>query len=114
MSIYEVNDLSFAIRQSIGVFYIDRQWALNLFDKIIKLYPKEFIKRIRKSDVTLGIILMDGTTINFVRACEASRGLCFSKVIMQNGINQEMIKSVILPTFKHMNKQPMIFNSMLL
>lgn len=105
-----MNTLTYMLSQSIGIYYKDFDWASRLFDRIVEHYPQEYFaeRGIRKSKLNMRIDFKDGTTIRFVRASESARGCCFSKIIMQPDIDEEIIRCVIYPTLKHQNKRIMI------
>ena len=44
-------------------------------------------------------------------ASESARGYCFSKIIMQPGIDEEIIRDIICPTLKDQNRRIMIFKN---
>lgn len=86
--------------QKIGIFYRDNKWAEKMFNKIYDYYRSlDMIDRV----FYLAIRLKDGSEIIFVRAAENARGYCFSKVILQQGIDNELIDCVIRHTLKHMS-----------
>lgn len=86
--------------QRIGIFYRDSKWAAEMFDKIYNYYHSlDMIDR----TFYLAIRLKDDSEIIFVRAAENARGYCFSKVILQQGIDKELIDCVIRRTLKHMS-----------
>lgn len=105
-------DLSFALQQNIGIYYQTREWADKIFDSIVESYPKKYIKQIRKSkDIDFRcIVLEDGSIIRFIGARESSRGFCFSKIIIEPGIDREIIETIIYPSLKHQNRLVMVYD----
>ena len=105
--------LTFMLRQSIGIYYKDFDWASRLFNRIIEYYPKEYLveRGIKKNKNNLRIEFKDGSVIKFVYANESSRGYSFSKIIMQPGIDEEIIRDIICPTLKDSNRRIMIFKN---
>ena len=86
--------------QRIGIFYRDSKWAAEMFDKIYDYYHSlDMIDRVFR----LAIRLKDNSEIIFVRAAENARGHHFSKVILQQGIDEELINCVIKHTYKRMS-----------
>lgn len=107
-------DLTFALSQQIGVYYKTKEWAYQVFDKIVNHYPLEWFEErgIRKSKDPSNCCLLfkDGSSIRFRPAIESSRGSCFSKIIIEPDIDEEIVNCVIRPTLKHMNREVMIFS----
>ena len=96
-----MDNLQSMLCQRIGIFYSDNKWAKKIFSKTHDYYRSlDMIDRINS---TAMIRLKDNTEIVFVRAAENARGHCFSKVILQPGIDKELIDRVIRPTLKHMS-----------
>ena len=86
--------------QRIGVFYRDKKWAAEMFNKIYDYYHSlDMIDRV----FHLAIRLKDNSEIIFVKAAENARGHCFSKVILQQEIDKELTDCVIRRTLKHMS-----------
>lgn len=95
-----MNSLQQMLCQRIGIFYKDNKWAAEMFNKIYDYYHSlDMIDRVFR----LAIRLKDNSEIIFVRAAENARGYCFSKVILQQGIDKELIDCVIRRTLKHMS-----------
>lgn len=105
--------LTFMLRQSIGIYYKDFDWASRLFNRIMEYYPQEYFaeRGIKKNKNNLRIEFKDGSVIRFVYANESSRGYSFSKIIMQPGIDEEIIRDIICPTLKDQNRGIMIFKN---
>ena len=96
-----MDNLQLILCQEIGIFYRDKKWAEKIFNKINDYYHSlDMIDRIYGTTM---IRLKDNTEIFFVRAAENARGYCFSKVILQPGIDKELINCVIRPTLKDMS-----------
>ena len=102
--------LQYALGQSIGIYYKNREWKDDMFYKIKDYYTMDFIEYIRNSRYEAKILLKDGTTIKFVDANTNSRGSCFSKIILEPEIDDEVIRARILPTLKHQNRNVMIIS----
>ena len=100
--------LQYVLSQSIGIFYKNSDWMEDIFYKIKDFYTMEFIQYITNSKNGGKILLKDGTSITFVNADTNSHGGCFSKIILEPGINEEIIKARILPQLKHQNRRAMI------
>jgi len=101
-----MNNLQQMLCQRIGIFYRDNKWAAEIFNKIYDYYHSlDMIDRIYGTTWSSPetIRLKDNTTIVFVRAAENARGHCFSKVILQQEIDKELIDCVIKHTLKHMS-----------
>lgn len=94
------NVLRQILSQKIGVFYKDREWTYKIFDQIIEEYPSDYIFRCRHSSSDMSIQFTDGTEVRFVLATESCKGQCFSKVIMQPGIDEDIVNSIIRPQLK--------------
>lgn len=103
-----MNALQYALSQSIGVYYKNRKWKDDMFYKIKDYYPVDFIEYFMNSQYETKILLKDGTTIRFVDANTNSRGSCFSKIILEPEIDDEVIRVRILPTLKHQNRNVMM------
>lgn len=101
------NDLRFILSQKIGIFYLSHSWGKRMFNNILDFYPKEYIFRVRIHGSNPEIYLKDGTEILFMPAKEYTRGYCFSKIILQEGIDKDFIKCVIKPQLKHLNRKIM-------
>lgn len=103
---YTMTNLQLILRQKIGIFYRDKKWAEKIFNKIYDYYHSlDMIDRIYGTTWSNSkmIRLKDNTEIVFVRAAENARGHCFSKVILQPGIDEELINCVIKHTLKDMS-----------
>ena len=95
-----MDNLQQMLCQRIGIFYKDNKWAEEMFNKIYDYYSSlDMIDRV----FYLAIRLKDNSEIIFVRAAENARGYCFSKVILQPGIDKELINCVIRHTLKDMS-----------
>ena len=105
--------LTFMLSQSIGIYYKDFDWASRLFNRILEYYPQEYLaeRGIKKNKNNLRIEFKDGSVIRFIHASESAKGCCFSKIIMQPGIDEEIIECIICPTLKHQNRRIMIFKN---
>ena len=105
--------LTFMLRQSIGIYYKDFDWASRLFNRIVEYYPQDyFVERgIKKSKNNPRIEFKDGSIIRFVYANGSSRNYHFSKIIIQPGIDEEIIRCIICPTLEHQDKRIMIFKN---
>jgi hypothetical protein len=102
--------LQYALSQSIGIYYKNYRWKDDMFYKIKDYYTMDFIEYIGNSRYEAKILLKDGTTIKFVDANTDSRGSCFSKIILEPEIDDEVIRARILPTLKHQNRNVMIIS----
>lgn len=86
------------LRQRIGIFYKDEEWKRKIFDEIADYYRSlDMINFLSYAMWDTKIVLKDGTTIYFVRAEGRSKGQRFSKVIIQSGVEQSIIDTVIRP-----------------
>ena len=95
-----MNNLQQMLCQRIGIFYKDNKWAAEMFNKIYDYYRSlDMIDRVFSSAMRL----KDNSEIIFVRAAENARGHCFSKVILQQGIDKELIDCVIRHTYERMS-----------
>lgn len=102
--------LQYALSQSIGIYYKNCKWKDDMFYKIKDHYTMDFIEYLSNSKYEAKILLKDGTTIRFVNANTNSRGYCFSKIILEPEIDDEVIRARILPTLKHQNRNAMIIS----
>lgn len=86
--------MNYLIRQ-IGIFYYNKEWAKQLFDTILHEIPPETINKY--SSKYLQIAFKDGSCLNFVNANIPARGRKFSEIYIQDGIDVEIYRYVILP-----------------
>ena len=93
-----MDELQGILSQRIGIFYKTQKWKKEVFDKIAEYYRSiDMIDFLNYSIWYTRIVLKDETTICFVDANTQSKGLRFSKVIIQQGVNQQIIDTVIKP-----------------
>lgn len=86
------------LSQKIGIFYKTQKWKKEIFDKIAEYYRSiDMIDFLTYSIWDARIVLKDGTTIYFVDANTRSKGQRYTKVIIQQGVNQQIIDTVIRP-----------------
>lgn len=93
-----MDELQSILCQRIGIFYKDEKWKRKIFDEIADYYRSlDMIDFLRYAMWDARIVLKDGTTICFVRAEGQSKGRRFSKVIIQSGVEQSIIDTIIKP-----------------
>lgn len=84
--------------QRIGIFYKNKKWKRKMFDEIADYYRSlDMIDFLTYAMWDAKIVLKDGTTICFVRAEGRCKGQRFSKVIIQSGVDQSIIDTIIKP-----------------
>lgn len=84
--------------QRIGIFYKDEEWKRKIFDEIADYYRSlDMIDHLSYAMWDAKIVLKDGTRICFVRAEGRCRGQRFNKIIIQSGVEQPFIDTVIRP-----------------
>lgn len=107
-----MDTLTFGLSQQIGIWYKESDWMFRIFDDIIKHYPPDWFteRGIIRSIRGCYLSFKDGSTIKFVRANENERGHCFSKVIIQPGIDHDFVRQYIMPSLKHGNRKIMVLN----
>ncbi len=97
-----MDELQGILSQKIGIFYKTQKWKKEMFNKIAEYYRSiDMIDFLTYSIWDARIVLKDKTTIYFVDASTRSKGLRFSKVIIQQGVNQQIIDTVIKPCILH-------------
>ena len=101
--------ISRILRQKILVVYRDNEWKNKIFNKILALYPIDTITKHRLTAYNSYIELVDGTTIRFVYANEHIRGIKANKIIVQNGIDEEILNKVVRPALICLPMMGMIF-----
>lgn len=89
-----MNDLSTILRQRILIVYHDIEWRDEMFSKVLDSYPHDMINKMIKSRCGCWIELVDGTTIRFAYASDASRGIRANKIIAQPGIDETFLYTV--------------------
>lgn len=103
-----MNISDFITYQGIGIYYKNREWAENLFIKIVDGLPKEVIKVSIISKYNLYIELKEGTYIRFVSVDSKARGYRFTKMFLEPGIDKEYYDCIIRPYLRPNN--PIILN----
>ena len=93
-----MDELQNILCQRIGIFYKDEKWKRKIFDEIADYYRSlDMIDHLSYAMWDAKIFLKDGTTIYFVRAEGRRKGQRFSKVIIQSGVEQPIIDTIIKP-----------------
>lgn len=93
-----MEDLQYILSQKIGIFYKNQKWKKEMFDKIAEYYRSlDMIESLTYATWDARIVLKDETTIYFVDANARSKGQRYSKVIIQQGVDQQIIDTVIRP-----------------
>lgn len=93
-----MKELQYILCQKIGVFYKNQKWKKEMFDKIAEYYRSlDMIDFLMYGTWDARIVLKDKTTIYFVDANTRSKGQRYSKVIIQQGVDQQIIDTVIRP-----------------
>jgi len=92
-------DIQFELTQRIGVYYIDEEWKRKIFDQIYNYYKSiDFVEHSYYSRGNSTIELKDGSLIHFIPANVNSRGMRHTKVLLQSGIDKQIIDYIIKPT----------------
>lgn len=93
-----MDKLQYILCQRIGIFYKDEKWKGKIFDEIADYYRSlDMIDHLSYTMWDARIALKDGTVIYFVRAEGRRKGQRFNKVIIQSGVEQSIIDTIIKP-----------------
>lgn len=83
--------------QNIGIFYKDKEWAENILKQCYNFLPKEIIDKYSLNNRHSFMTLKYGTSIHCVPANDSSKGYRWDKVIVQNGISDDIYNTIIRP-----------------
>lgn len=106
MTIIVVMGLKNNMNNTIGIFYLTRQWAENTFRKILEIIPRDSIRYFIDNKYKMSIVLKDGSCIEFfqvnnkIRDNDKIRGKRCNKIYYQDGISHEVIKTEISPLWR--------------
>lgn len=92
-----MNNIGVLFSQKIGIFYKDKEWAEDILRKYYDSIPKEIVDKYALNNGRDFIILKNGTFIQCVPANDSSRGYRWDKVIVQNGISDDICDIIIRP-----------------
>ena len=96
--------------RNIGIWYRDKDWAEELFNKIYEEYPRYSIFRIYKNSLTLKLV--DGTLIRFFDQNDLRHsGIALTDSYIQEGVNFKLIQERICAVTKYGAKGLYIINS---
>lgn len=83
--------------RKIGFFYKNREWAEEIFNKIVESTDGELIERMVKSKTMIEIVYKDGTVVKFIEALEKARGYRFNMIYLEPTIDYEYYSTVAMP-----------------
>lgn len=83
--------------RKIGFYYMNRDWAEEIFDKIINMTDKEYIKLMVKSNTLMEIVYKDGTIVRFHKATDQARGYRHHLAYMEAGLSYDVYSTLIMP-----------------
>lgn len=89
------------LSQRIGIFYKDEIWGRECFEKIVSQIPNEYIKDKRISKMRCACELYNGDRIVTIGTHEGARGYKVTSAIVQEGIDERLIREVIYPCVKY-------------
>lgn len=89
--------------QKIGIFYKDEGWCKTIFEKVYNHYSKLNLILSYRPQKTIS--LRDGSSIVFCPTNDNTRGGCYSKIIMQEGISDNIIEKIIRPQLKYQTRE---------
>lgn len=99
LSIKEINMINLT-QQRIGIYYKDRVWGKECFEYIVNQIPKEWIIRIIKSESEMCCTMVNGDIIRAIHVGNGARGYKFTSVIIQEGIDMDMLHNIVYPCVK--------------
>lgn len=88
----------YPFRQSIGIYYEDEEWALEIFNTIIK--EKEVVEKSIRSKNSWYIVFKDGSLVRFLKYNIMARGFRHTKAYLQNkNLDQyiDFVEQVVYP-----------------
>ena len=97
----EVEELvEWSSRLDIGIYYKTFGWAQFVYDKLLEHFKDlDCLVRAYVDKYGNGIIqLKNGTVYHFIKNNETARGYKFHKVYMQDGIDDDIINTIIEPS----------------
>lgn len=83
--------------RKIGFYYMNRNWAERIFDKIINKTDKEHIKRMIKSSTLMEIVYKDGTVVRFHKTTDQARGYRHHLAYMEAGLSYDVYSTLVMP-----------------
>lgn len=83
--------------RKIGFFYKNREWAEEIFHKIIDMTDTKYLSGIRHARGEMQIIYADGTIVKFVEALEKARCHRFHMIYLEPTISYEFYNNVAMP-----------------
>lgn len=87
-------------RLDIGVYYKTSEWAYFVYTKLVKYFTDlDCLVRSHVGRCGTGIIqLKNGTVYHFIKGNETARGYRFHKVYIQDGVDDDIINTIIEPS----------------
>lgn len=83
--------------RKIGFYYMNRDWAEKIFDKITSMTDKEYIERMIKSNTLMEIVYKDGTVVRFHKATDQARGYRHHLAYMEAGLSYDIYSTLVMP-----------------
>lgn len=100
LNIKEISMINITL-QRIGIYYRDREWGKQCFEKIISEIPKEMIDRISNNKNEMYCHLINGDSIRAVRAGDGARGCKFTGAIVQDDVTRRVLEEIIYPCVRY-------------
>lgn len=96
--------LEYGVEYSIGIFYKDLSWAKSIY-KILYRKLNASIYTSRNNMRDMDIVLYGGIRYKFVNAtADDALGYRFNRVYIQDGISQDIIDNIIMPSLFNMDR----------
>ena len=81
----------------IGIFYIDYEWAEDIFYKLMSDIPRDAVELYQNGRNSMVIKLKDGSYIKFIPANDNSKGHKLNRIYYQDGVSDDVISKIIRP-----------------
>jgi hypothetical protein len=96
--------LKYGVEYNIGIFYKDLSWAKSIY-KILYKKLNASIYTSRNNTHDMDIVLYGGIRYKFVCAtADEARGYRFNRVYIQDGMAQDIVDNIIMPSIMNMDR----------